>query len=367
MDVLKTVIPVFLALVLVERLVAARFYDLNDSISDLGAGIGQQIFAIPLTALLFLIYTGLYQSTALTHLPGNSPWTWGAALLLVDFCYYWFHRTSHRVSFIWATHIVHHQSEELNLAVALRQSWLQELFSMFFYFPLAALGFPIEVTLTAIALNGVGQFWFHTRVITRMGWLEWVLNTPSHHRVHHARNPRYLDKNYGGVLIVWDRLFGTFTPEEEEPVFGIVKPLQSWNVVWANAHYWVELARLSSAAKSWKQKIRIWFLPPGGAGGTPPPEVSTATVRKYDARGTRFGQIYGVFIFATALAGLFLLMEPFAWWNRERRAAIAVLLIWTLACCGGFLDRKAWAKWAELARLAVGIALVLAVQFGIRL
>jgi hypothetical protein len=235
---------------------------------------------------------------------------------------------------------------------------------MVFYLPLAVLGFPVEVTLTAIALNGVGQFWFHTRRISRMGWLEWVLNTPSHHRVHHGRNPRYLDKNYAGVLIIWDRLFGTFTPEAEEPVYGTVKPLHSWNVVWANVHYWVELARLSAAEASWKRKILVWFLPPGEMGGPPPPEVSAATFRKYDARGTRFGQVYGVFIFFTALVGLFPLLKFSSWWTRERQVAVGVLVIWTLACSGGFLERKSWAKWAEVARLVFGAAVLLAIQSG---
>ncbi|HET9943217.1 MAG TPA: sterol desaturase family protein [Terriglobia bacterium] len=362
MDVVKIAIPLFLAMILVERLAGgARFYGLNDSISNLGAGIGQQIFAIPLTVLLIAIYSWLHRSTALVHWPLNSPWTWITVFLLVDLCYYWFHRASHRINFIWATHIVHHQSEELNLAVALRQSWLQELFSMFFYFPLAVLGFPVEATVTAIAVNAVGQFWFHTRRIGRMGWLEWVLNTPSHHRVHHAKNPQYLDRNYAGVLIIWDRLFGTFTPEEEEPVYGTVKPLRSWNAVWANVHYWFELAQASAAAASWKEKILVWFLPPGESGGTSPAEGGPATVKKYDARGTPFGQIYGVFIFLTALVGLFFLLEPSSWWNLERQVGAGGLIIWTLACSGGFLDGKSWAKRAEVARLAFGAAILLAI------
>src|SRR5262249_13884093 len=207
---IRSAIPFFLALILVEWLIAgSRVYRLNDSISDLGAGIGQQIFAIPLNALLVAAYIWVSKTTALAKWPEASIWSWIVAFLLVDLCYYWFHRASHRVNFIWATHIVHHQSEEFNLSVALRQSWIQSLFSMVFYLPLATLGVPLEVALGAIALNTIGQFWFHTRVIGRLGWLEWVLNTPSHHRVHHGRNPKYLDKNYAGVLIIWDRLFGT--------------------------------------------------------------------------------------------------------------------------------------------------------------
>src|SRR5262245_28417696 len=176
-DAIRAAIPFFFALIFVERLAGgARLYGLNDSLSNLSAGVGQQVFAIPLTALLVWIYAWLFKTTALMTWPANSFWSWIVAFVLVDFAYYWFHRASHRVSFIWAVHIVHHQSEEYNLAVALRQSWIQGLFAMFFYLPLATLGFPVEVASVAIALNTIGQFWFHTRAIRRLGYLEWVLN-----------------------------------------------------------------------------------------------------------------------------------------------------------------------------------------------
>jgi len=357
---IQAAIPFFFALILVELLVGGRnLYGLNDSIADLGNGIGQQVLGIPLTALLVLIYSWVYEKTALIHLPPSSLRTWIVAFILVDLAYYCFHRMSHRVSFIWATHIVHHQSEEYNLAVALRQSWLQGLLSMFFYFPLATLGFPLRVALGTIALNTIGQFWIHTRTITRMGPLEWVLNTPSHHRVHHGRNPRYLDKNYAGVLIVWDRLFGTFKPEDEEPVYGIVNPLNSWNPVWANTHHWIDLARMSAAAKGWR-KIAIWFLPPERLVG-PPPEVSATTLRKYDARGTRLGQFYAILLFLTALGGLFFLFENVDKWSALTQIAVGALVIWTLACTGGFLERRPWARWAEMVRLLCIAALVVSI------
>ena len=182
-DAIRAAIPFFFALIFVERLAGGgRLYGLNDSLSNLSAGIGQQVFAIPLTALLVWIYAWLFKTTALMNWPANSFRSWVAAFVLVDFAYYWFHRASHRVSFIWAAHIVHHQSEEYNLTVALRQSWIQSLFTMFFYLPLATLGFPTEVALGAIALSAIGQFWFHTRAVGRLGFLESFLNTPSHHR-----------------------------------------------------------------------------------------------------------------------------------------------------------------------------------------
>jgi sterol desaturase/sphingolipid hydroxylase (fatty acid hydroxylase superfamily) len=182
-DAIRAAIPFFFALIFVERLAGGtRLYRLNDSLSNLSAGIGQQVLSIPLTALLVWIYAWLFKTTALMSWPANSFWSWVAAFVLVDFAYYWFHRASHRVSFIWAAHIVHHQSEEYNLTVALSQSWIQSLFTMFFYLPLATLGFPTEVALGAIALSAIGQFWFHTRAVGRLGFLESFLNTPSHHR-----------------------------------------------------------------------------------------------------------------------------------------------------------------------------------------
>jgi sterol desaturase/sphingolipid hydroxylase (fatty acid hydroxylase superfamily) len=347
---IQAAIPFFFALILVELLVGGRkLYGFNDSLADLSNGIGAQVTAIPLTILLVLIYSWVYGKTALVHLPPTSLWTWITAFLLVDLAYYWFHRASHRVSFIWATHVVHHQSEEYNLAVALRQSWLQGFLSMFVYFPLATLGFPLRVALGAIALNTIGQFWIHTRAIGRLGPLEWFLNTPSHHRVHHGRNPKYLDKNYAGVFIVWDRLFGTFKPEEEEPVYGIVRPLNSWNPVWSNTHHWIELARASAGASGWR-KLAIWFLPPERIGGTPP-DVNAASARKYSAQGTKIGQIYAVVLFLTALGGLFFLTANLDSWNIPTQIAVGALVLWTLACTGGFLEQRAWAKWAEVGRL----------------
>jgi sterol desaturase/sphingolipid hydroxylase (fatty acid hydroxylase superfamily) len=358
-DAIRAAIPFFFALIFVERLAGGgRLYGLNDSLSNLSAGIGQQVFAIPLTALLVWIYAWVFKTTALINWPANSFWSWIAAFVLVDFAYYWFHRASHRVSFIWAAHIVHHQSEEYNLTVALRQSWIQSLFTTFFYLPLATLGFPTEVALGAIAMSTIGQFWFHTRAIGRLGFLESFLNTPSHHRVHHGRNSKYLDKNYGAVFIVWDRLFGTFTPEEEEPVYGIVKPLNSWNVVWANTHHWIELARLCRSSKKWRRKILLWFLPPAVLGG-PVPQVSPATLEKYDARGTRLGQLYGAFIFLTALAALFVFTAHLTTWSLPRQIAAGMFIIWSLLSAGAFLEQKRWRKASECARLTFLLAIVL--------
>ena len=279
----------------------------------------------------------------------------------MDFFYYWFHRWSHEVNAGWAAHIVHHQSEEMNLAVALRQSVFQGALSWVFYLPLALVGFPPAVFLTVSALNTLYQFWIHTRAIGKLGPLEWVLNTPSHHRVHHGRNPKYIDRNHAGSLIVWDRMFGTFQEEEEEPVYGITRPLESWNPVWANFHYWAELWRTARRATRLEDRLRIFWKPPGWkpaelGGYEPAPEVDTATYRKFDppAPGTLKVYVLVQFVLVNLLASAFLFLQ--AGLTPALRWALAGLIVSALASLGGLLEGKRWAFGMELVRLIVSVA-----------
>ncbi len=268
-------VPFFFLLIGIEFVAGLvqrkRLYRFNDSINDLSCGIIDQIVGIFLKGLLFAGYLFLFENFRLFDIltaPPAAKWVAAIGLLLgVDFCFYWFHRIAHEYAAPWATHVVHHQSEEYNLAVALRQSALEGCFAWVFYLPLAVIGFPPAWYLAMSALNLLYQFWIHTEAIDKLGPLEWVFNTPSHHRVHHARNPKYLDKNYAGMLIIWDRMFGTFQPEQEQPVYGITKPLHSWNPLWANLHAWAELASDAWRAPRWRDKVKIWFMP---LGWTPP-------------------------------------------------------------------------------------------------
>ena len=212
----------------------------------------------------------------------SSPVTWCIGILLVDFLYYAYHRFSHRVNFAWATHAVHHQSEDYNLAVALRQSWFTKTYNWVFYLPLAVLGLPAAVWLGAYALNLIYQYWIHTQAIDKLGPLEWVMNTPSHHRVHHGTNPQYIDKNYAGIFIIWDRLFGTFAPEDEPVAYGVLKPIRTWNPLVANVMPFVTLARESAAQERWADKAWMWFAAPGWtASGSGGPEAA-APARGYN-------------------------------------------------------------------------------------
>jgi len=185
-----------------------------------------------------------------------------AALLGDDFCYYWYHRLHHEVRFMWAGHVVHHSSRHFNLATALRQPW-STFMGPLFYAPLPLLGFDPLLLVTVHSVNLLYQFWIHTELIDRLGPLEWIFNTPSHHRVHHGRNVRYLDRNHGGILIVWDRLFGTFEPEREAVDYGLTKNLTSFSPWEIFAHEWRAMWRDTRDAASWRDALRVWLLPPG--------------------------------------------------------------------------------------------------------
>ncbi|MFY0536617.1 sterol desaturase family protein [Nannocystis pusilla] len=252
MQLIAWSIPVFVALIVLEYALARRarrdLYRLSVSVSDVGCGVVQQLFGVLTTAAFVGLYFFVYEAR-LFDLDPRAASTWLLAMLAVDFIYYWWHRASHEVGVLWATHVVHHHSEDYNLAVALRQGIFTAGPLIVFGLPLALLGVPPVVYLTSKALNSLYQFWIHTELIGDLGPAEAVLNTPQHHRVHHAVNPRYLDKNYGGILIVWDRLFGTFARVDEAPVYGTTRRLQSLNPLWAQFEHIVELARRAAAER----------------------------------------------------------------------------------------------------------------------
>jgi len=269
-------IPLFFALIGVE-LVAARVLERDvhrfaDSIADLSCGIVQQIAEVFLKTALFAGYLWLFAHHRQLDLSAEAPQAWLLCFVGVDFLYYWFHRWSHETGTGWAAHVVHHQSEEYNLTVALRQGALQQALSWVFYLPLALLGFPPLVFLAVSSLNTLYQFWIHTELIGRLGPLEWIMNTPSHHRVHHGANVEYLDRNYAGIFIIWDRLFGSFTPERTPVDYGLTKNIHTFNPVRIAFHDWVAMFRSVAHAGNWRDALGFVFRRPGWS-----PDGSTLT------------------------------------------------------------------------------------------
>jgi hypothetical protein len=285
---------------------------------------------------------------------------WITAALAWDFCYYWFHRFSHEISVLWAAHAVHHQSEDYNLSTALRQTSTGFLLGWIFYAPLFVIGFPLEVLVTVNAVNLIYQFWVHTQVIRRMGVLDRILVTPSNHRVHHAQNERYIDKNYGGMLILWDRLFGTFEDErEDDPViFGVRKPLANWNPFWANLQVYDYLLFDARHAGRWRDKLGIWFRrtgwrPPDVEERFPRRPVDLASFEKFDPAVPRAMQRYVLMQFGVAVAATLGIAALFS-----TAGAMAVLLpcvlLWALLYTLGLLNEgRPYAVRFELVRVLV--------------
>ncbi len=295
--------PVFLLLIAAEWLVGLargrNTYRLNDAMSSIGLGIMSEIVGVFTRLLKIGIYTLLFSHIALLQLPTDAWWVWLSALVLYDFLYYWKHRAGHRIALFWAAHVVHHQSEEYNLSTALRQTSSDWIAGWVFYLPMAVLGFPPLVFAVVVLVDLLYQFWPHTRQIGKLGWFDRWFCSPSNHRVHHAVNDKYVDRNYGGILIVWDRLFGTFQEEEDaEPcVYGTRKPLRSWNPLWANLQVYADLMRDTWQARGIADKLRVWLKPPGwrpaeAAALRPSPSFDVQAVERYDpptSRGTLAG------------------------------------------------------------------------------
>jgi alkylglycerol monooxygenase len=371
-NLIAIAIPVFFLLIGVEKLVGwtrgKQVFRTPDALADLGCGISQQVVTFFNTGVLFSAYVWLYDHVRLFDLPGKVlPWV--VAIVGYDFVYYWWHRLSHRVNFFWAAHVVHHQSEDYNLAVALRQSVTTQLTGFPLYATLSLVGVPPLHFAAAAGLSLLYQFWIHTELVPKLGWYEAVFNTPSLHRVHHAINPQYLDKNHAGTFIVWDRLFRTWEPEADPCVYGTTRPLKSFNSIWAQLDGWVELVKLSRKAPSVSEAVKLWFKGPDwwpewmGEKAPPPPYDPKAFV-KYEVPLTRALRAYVLVQFLIVGVAIF----AFVTWGHGLpvwlQLGAGALILWTVGCIGGVVEGKRWARAAELSRF-VAVAAFLVV-LGVR-
>ena len=306
--------PVFLLLIAAEFAVGRwrgrDTYRLPDALASIGLGVMSQLVGVFTKLLLVGIYTAVYEALAPWRLPASSPWVWAAGLLLYDLCYYWHHRAGHRVALLWAAHAVHHQSDDYNLSTALRQTSTGWIAGWVFYLPMALLGFPPLVFGVVALVDLLYQYWVHTQQVGRLGWFDRWFCSPSNHRVHHAVNDCYVDRNYGGILVVWDRLFGSFQDERvDEPcVYGTRSALRSWNPLRANLQVYAELARDCRHARSWADKVRVWFKPPGWrpadvATRFPKPPFELAAVRRWEPSVAPAAAGAAAALFVALLAG----------------------------------------------------------------
>ncbi|MCB9591427.1 MAG: sterol desaturase family protein [Sandaracinaceae bacterium] len=238
-------------------------YTLKDSLASLAMGLGNRAVDVLPKAAVFAVYLWIWEHHRIFEIPQDAWWAWVILIPIEDLCYYWFHRASHEVRLLWAAHVNHHSSTHYNLSTALRQSWTTPFTGPLFWLPLPLLGFHPFMVAVAQTISLLYQYWIHTEAIRTLGPLEWVFNTPSHHRVHHGSNPEYLDRNHGGILIVWDRLFGTFEPERAEVEYGLTTNIATFNPVLIAFHEWAAMLRDVLSARTWRGRLGYLFLKPG--------------------------------------------------------------------------------------------------------
>lgn len=342
-------IPIYFLLMAIEMIVL-RFqkhpgYRMNDAITNINCGVMSQVTGVFFKIISIGIYTLIFEHYAFFQIP-NNVWTFFLLFFLYDFCYYWAHRMSHEVNLFWGGHVVHHSSEEYNLSVALRQSSTQTFWTFFFYFPLAILGFDPVMLILASGLNLLYQFWIHTEVIGKMGFLEHFMNTPSHHRVHHGRNPKYIDKNHGGTFIIFDKWFGTFQEEEETPTYGITTPVKSWNPFWVNIAHYVTMKEELKQIKGLRDKLNYLFNKPGWLpsylGGYRAPKEVESNYFKYDTvvPPTMNWYIFTQYVLLLLLTGFFLFQVNDL--DLVAKVGVSVLIIWTTVSFSGIFEKRKW-------------------------
>ena len=258
-------IPVFFLLIICEYFYGIytnnNTYRMNDAYTSIVIGIISRfptMLNLGFNGLVFAFFADKFNINLMAN---NELITWAVAFVMYDFFYYWMHRCHHEIRILWATHVVHHHGEDFNLATALRQTSTGFLWKWIFFAPMLMVGVPAEVFVSVAGVNLVYQFWVHTKHIGHLGWIEKIFITPMNHRIHHAKNKEYIDANYGGVFILWDRMFGTYKPElsEIEPVYGTVTPLRSWNPIWANFQVFYQMLQDSIQTKKFSDKIKVWY------------------------------------------------------------------------------------------------------------
>ena len=354
-------IPVFLATILIEAGFAwwrkAKVFDLADSLTSLHFGVMSQLAGAVTKFAAFGIYVLVFDHLRVTTWSMNSLVAWTAALILYDFCYYWLHRMGHEVGVLWAAHVVHHSSEYYNLTTALRQTSSGALLGWIFYLPMAVMGVPPLMFVTVGLIDLLYQYWVHTELVGRLGPPDRILVTPSNHRVHHGQNDYCIDRNYGGILILWDRLFGTFVEEREgEPVvYGVRKPLASYNPIWGNLHFYSDLWDAVKRERGLFAKLGVLLAPPGGWGHDPTKDgFDPQAFKRYATAPTPATLAYVVFQYALINIELVLLLIALPRMSSVEATCDGLFMVATMTAQGGLLEGRIWGKRLEQARLFIG-------------
>jgi sterol desaturase/sphingolipid hydroxylase (fatty acid hydroxylase superfamily) len=368
--VLSFAIPGFVLLILIEsvigKLMGVQVNRPMDTISSLSSGMTNTLKSILGLTVVIISYDWMVTNFALFEIK-SSILLYVLAFIGLDFVGYWSHRFNHVVNIFWNRHIVHHSSEEFNLACALRQS-ISAFISIYFflYVPLALLGVPSKIVAFVAPLHLFAQFWYHTKLVNKMGFLEHILVTPSHHRVHHAINKEYLDKNFSEIFIVWDKWFGTFQAElpDVAPVYGTKSPVKTWNPILINfMHAW-QIAKDAWHTQNIKDKLKIWFMPTGWRPADVQSSYPVETVEdvysrvKYDTESTSGFQGWVWFQLIVNNALLFHLLQAFGKLERAEVWLYGTFLFVSIFAYTALMDKRSYSFIAELLKFSLGVALI---------
>ena len=354
-------VPVFFLMIGIEFIFGVikgtNNYRLNDSIAAISLGLISRLPPLLNLGIQGVVWTYVATNLNMSLMPKDSWVTWVIAFLFYDLCYYWMHRMSHEVKVLWASHVVHHQGEEFNLSTALRQTSSGWLWKWIFYIPMFMVGIPGEVFFTVAAINLLYQFWVHTEHIKTLGALELIFITPSNHRIHHAQNPEYIDANYGGVFIIWDRIFGTYIPEKDDlkPIYGTVKPLRSWNPIWSNLEIYHQMIRDTIHTKTLKNKIKVWFSstrwrPEDVYEKFPHVTNDLEDFEKYDPDANRTTKFFTSVQFIINSSISTIIIFTIADQSYLQSCMLAIMLVASTTLVTSIIENKKWGYQSELAR-----------------
>ena len=357
-NILAFAVPLFTGLMVLEYFIAKKrklsYFNLHNSIANESIGIAERLSDVLITGAFYFVYDRLQKKYGIFNIrPGVLLWI--LLLLCTDFLWYWYHRLAHEINLLWAVHVVHHQSEDYNYTVSARITVLQALVRTCFWAVLPLIGFPAGMITAMLLVHGIYPFFIHTRLIGKLGVLEYILVTPSHHRVHHASNEQYLDKNYGDVFIIWDKLFGTFKKEEEQQeqtVYGLTKPLNTYSFLWQHFHFLIEIWIAAKEKNTFREKWKVIFGRPEHF--DPAVRKKAETIFKVKHSNEKLAQplsryvIWQIIILLTLLF-VFILLEGHI--NTVVKISFAFATLLTLINCGAIMEQKRWVFHVEFLRL----------------
>jgi len=354
-------LPGFLLLMWLEYCIAKRknktYFHFNSSIANISIGIAERLSEVFLAGVFYTVFDYIHRNYGLFDISA-SVFTYLILLIVTDFLWYWYHRFGHEINLFWAAHIVHHQSEDFNFTVSARITMFQSFLRLFFWSLLPLIGFSAPMVTLVLLAHGLYPFFVHTRLVGKLGWLEYIFVTPSHHRVHHASNEQYLDKNYGSIFIIWDKLFGTFTKEEEEPVYGLTAPLRSHSFLWQHFHYYLELWEAARAEGQWKDKLMVFLRRPDSV-----PEIfrerleQKFSIQKKNVQQSMAAKpklrTYVMLQIALALGLLFILSLIHDRLAIGTQLCLVLFILLTLINSCAIIEQRVWIIYLEYARLMV--------------